>query len=53
MAKINLDEVPETSLKELARTVKGGLDGFYADPENRKRFEEWKKAREADGKKKC
>ena len=48
MAEINIEDVPETSLKAMARTVKGGLDSFYADPENRKRFEEWKKKKDEE-----
>lgn len=45
--KINIEEVPEASLAGLARTVRSGLDGFYSKPENRKKFEAWKRAKEA------
>ena len=48
MAKINIEDVPENSLNAMARKVKGGLDSFYADPGNRKRFEEWKKKRDEE-----
>lgn len=45
--KIDLSQVPDHAWNGMARKVRSGLDGFYSDPENRKRFEEWKRKREA------
>lgn len=42
----NTEAIKEPAFRGLARSIRKGLDEFYSDPENRKRFEEWKKARE-------
>lgn len=43
---INTESIKEPAFKGLSRSIRKGLDEFYSDPENRKKFEEWKKARE-------
>ncbi len=46
---IECDKIEESAGKGLARAVLSGLDKFYSDPENRERFERWKKEREEGG----
>lgn len=43
---INTEQISEYEAKTLAKSIANGLDGFFAKPENRERFEEWKKRRD-------
>lgn len=42
---INTELIKEPAGKGMARSIRKGLDAFYADPENRKKFEEWQEKR--------
>ena len=44
--KLRSEDISESALKAMARSIRSGLDAFYADPENKRRYEEWKKQRE-------
>lgn len=46
MSGINTEKIKEPYVEILCKKICKGLDSFYSDPENRRRFEEWKKARE-------
>lgn len=46
MSGIDTEKIKEPYVEIMCKTISRGLDGFYSDPENRRRFEEWKKARE-------
>ena len=46
MSEIDTEKIKEPHADIMCRSIRKGLDGFYSDPENRRRFEEWKKARE-------
>jgi hypothetical protein len=46
---IDIKQISEPEAKAIAKSVAKGLDAFYADPENRERFEEWKKKRQKEG----
>lgn len=48
MIKINTEEISETAGKNLARKALAGMDAFFEKTENRGRYEEWKKKREAE-----
>lgn len=41
-----IDDIPASRSIDLSKSAYNGLDAFYADPGNRRRFEEWKKERE-------
>jgi len=45
--KIDVSLIPERDWKNLAITFLGAVERFYENPENIKRFEEWKKEQEA------
>lgn len=38
--------IPQIELNILSRTLISAMERFYADPENRKRFEEWEQSDE-------
>lgn len=38
--------VPQIQLDILSRTLISAIERFYADPENRKKFEEWEQSDE-------
>lgn len=42
---INTETIKEPAYRGMARSIRKGLDEFYSVPENRKKFEEWKKVR--------
>jgi hypothetical protein len=44
---INPAAVPLVHQRAIGAFWQDGLKAFYADPENHKRFEKWKKEREA------
>ena len=46
---IDIEQIGEHEAKAIAKSIAKGLDAFYADPENRERFEEWKKKRQKEG----
>lgn len=41
------EDVPEHILDSMARGVVIAMEAFYADPENVRKFEEWKAKRDA------
>ena len=41
-----IKDIPESQKKGLAKSISSSLSSFYADPENRRKFEEWKKEKE-------
>lgn len=45
--KIDVSQILERDWKNLAITFLGAVERFYENPENIKRFEEWKKKQEA------
>lgn len=45
--KIDVSLIPLIERKNLGKTFYEALERFYSDPENVKRFEEWKKEQEA------
>ena len=47
---IDIEQISDHESKALAKSIANGLDGFYAKPENRERFEEWKRRRESERK---
>ena len=47
MSNINVNEAGEALVRASGQVILKGLDSFFSDPENRRRFEEWKKG---DGK---
>lgn len=46
--KLNYDRLPEWRAEGIARKMLRGLLDFYDDPENMRRFEEWKKEQETE-----
>lgn len=47
---ITLDQIDKTSLKCHRFRIYLEVEKFYKDPENMKRFEEWKEKRDAEQK---
>lgn len=45
MSNINVNEAGEALVRASGQVILKGLDSFFSDPENRRRFEEWKKRR--------
>lgn len=45
--KIDISQMSKTAGINLSRSIRKGLDAFYADPDNRRRFEEWQRSRGA------
>lgn len=43
MSNINVNEAGEALVRASGQVILKGLDSFFSDPENRRRFEEWKK----------
>jgi hypothetical protein len=51
IVKIDPRQIPALEGKLIGRTFYEAMERFYADPNNRRRFEEWQKARkESNGK---
>lgn len=46
MVKFDLSQVPLIERKNLGRTFLEAVERFYSDPENERRFQEWKKLQE-------
>lgn len=44
--KFDFSQIPEVEARNLARAFYEAAKRFYEDPENVRKFEEWKKARE-------
>lgn len=45
--KINIEEIPPIEGRLLGKTFAAFVEKFYENPENLKRFNTWKKQREA------
>ncbi len=43
---INTEQISEYEAKTIAKSILNGLGTFFGNPENRERFEEWKKRRD-------
>lgn len=46
MAKFDFSQIPAVERRKLGKTFLGAVERFYSDPENIRRFEEWKKSQE-------
>lgn len=46
-AKFDFSQIPEIECRRLGKTFLAAVERFYANPENIRRFEEWKKEQEA------
>ncbi len=44
--RIDTSQIPAVDVQNLSRTFLTAIQRFYEDPENVKRFEEWKRARD-------
>ena len=45
---ISLEQIDQVSLRCHRRRIRMECEAFFADPENMKRFEEWKAARDEE-----
>ena len=45
--RIEYEKIPNVQMSALCRALLAGMEQFYADPENRRRYEEWLR-KEAD-----
>ena len=44
--KICPSQIPAVELRVLCQTLLESVEAFYQDPENQRRFEEWKREKE-------
>lgn len=46
---IKAEEIPASALQSVARKAYASIVDYFDDPENQRKFEEWKKKREKTG----
>lgn len=46
MVQVNINEIPESDMNVMARSLITSVTAFFDDPENRRKFEEWEQQQE-------
>ena len=42
MPHIDVEKIPKIEMRSICKALIAGMEAFYSDPENMRRFEEWK-----------